>query len=295
MPCAKKPKVNWLDKARFISHYAVDGCSTNLKVYVETFAQADTNLVLGLVNTSPEDFTRFLLRPKGARTERHGISSMSRNEAAAEDELIPDTAKLAADTIHDLTGWHVPTWGELGDALFEVAKPFWRGAYYLILANVTEDFAFDWYSGILLAPSSKCDIGRFRGEGGDVAVHSTDYQVIHAGAIDYDPINAEFTVLGLKLLEGTWCVIIHLTAHRQFFPDPAVQLFAKLMVGDAGDSQCGGDMVLDCPVGDFQITKKFVRKVSAPDLLNVQISVHVAAATSHDIDYGILIEGFRLS
>lgn len=294
MPCPKKRDIGFLDKVTFIRHYAVDACSTPWRVYAETGALADKNLVLGIVNTNPKDFVRFLLRPKGARTERHGISGLKTSEAAAEEEAIPDTAKLAADTIHLISGWHVPTWGEFGNALWEISQPLYRLGYYLLIANVAVDFAFDWYSGILQNPESICDQGRCDiVVGGQFGADDPYLRSVPLGAA-YPPTDVTWNHTGITFEEGDWVVVLKCAAQWTHGTPGSGSILWKMMLGIGDDIQCGGAQAQPVEALTTQQHKQLVFRVTGPEKVNFHYSAHMDEPLSVGTITGTQVSAFKI-
>lgn len=294
MSCPKKQDVSFLDKVTFIRRYAVDACSTPWKVYFETGANADLNLVMGIVNTSPKDFVRFLLRPKGLRTDRHAIRGLSRSKAAFEEELIPDTAKLAADTIHLVSGWHVPSWGQLGDALFEIAQPLYEIGYYLLLANVTTDFAYDWFSGILLNPQSKCDQGRWGYQMQQGMNRATPFRMVSPVFEMFPPHFAVQDGNGIQVGAGDWVVQFTLGASYSGGFGSAADIHFRMVLDPFLEKPCGDSWHLVCPANGDANAKKMVRRVKGPEWVGLQASWFDDGGVAADRRVGGQMEAFLI-
>lgn len=305
MPCPKSPKVSWLDKVKFIKHYAMDTCSTTWQVYVETGTNADMNLVLNLAGVSNTEAVYTLLRPKQGRIERHGGGRGKKNSRYGKwsklnkitkigEEAIPDSAELIAENVKLLGDWERPVYSEVGTYLFDIARPIIRGAYYLTMVNAATDFAYDWYSGILLAPQSKCNIGRYSIGVSRLAIPLEGYVRLIPVVEAFHPIGSSWSEVGVSVDNGSWTVIFVLaidTDHSDFHTG---KVFMKLMLGVDAPTQCGRLMEVDVDADQGLFIKKFVWKITAPDTFNIH-AAYVSDTPFSLINYAFSgVQGFRI-
>lgn len=287
MPCPTKPKVTWLDKVNFIRSYAVNGCGTSLKIWVETGIAADQNLICNLAGISLTEAVYTLLRPKGLRVERHSGGRGTRNIAkgkggyvegkwVSNGEVIPDTAELVSENVRLLGDWAHPTYGALGTYLFDIAKPLIHTAYYLTLVSAATDFAYDWYSGILLNPGSQCARGRFEFRGFRNSDIGTAYYPVFMAQTIFPPHGAIRHPDGIGFDEGTWIVELTMQVQNTDPHGSDASAFAHIELGLPTSEQCGGFIHIDCPAHTISAEKKLVIKVRGPDVLNVWLSTHTA-------------------
>jgi hypothetical protein len=294
MPCSKRAKVNWLDKVKFVAHYAMNTCSTPWQVYVEMGVQADLNLVLNLIGISPTEAVYTLLRPKAGRTTRHGGGRGKRNIKIGAEEGIPDSAEIIADTVKVITGAERPVYGALGTYLFEIAAPIIQSAYYITLIEAVGDFAYDWYSGILLAPESKCTIGRFGEQLHALGNGNIAFQDMGQIFEVFPPAGGYWNADGMNLLEGTWAVNVIIGVQNDGFPYSDKVIHVRLVTGIFDKKPCGASAVIEIPAHQDQATVRFTRKVTAPDTLNVQWSMHTDDGISFIDGITVRLEGFRI-
>lgn len=150
----------WLDKMKFIEFYFLNGCETSLFIYLRTGGEALTNAVLSLLLFDMLDLVRGLFRPKGLRGTAHGSRAKKNKGKGKATEAIPELAEIIADEIKGETGLRPPNYSEGAKALWMVDNVTQRGLYFVMIADVIADFAFDWYSGIISDPGSDCELGR---------------------------------------------------------------------------------------------------------------------------------------
>lgn len=284
MPCLKQKGLSWLDKVRFIANYAVNGCETTLQIYVDTGAYAAENLVLNLAGISPTEAVYTMLRPKGARTDRHGGGRTPRNVAKGRvtgpggkffqgEEAIPDTAEVVQNTIETITEWTKPVYSNGGEAVFEIAKPVIQSAYYITLVSAATDFAYDWYSGILLNPGSHCAGNRFSYLGFWTDPPTQAYTDWPVAREEFHPEGAHLSPDGLVIEQGTWVIRVEFQGVPNNLNPAEAQMFVRLVLG-IDKKQCSTAIPIGFePFSSADQTVRWVHKVSAPDILMLQLSV----------------------
>lgn len=298
MSCPKDQKVGWLEQLTFIRHYAMNTCSTPWQVYVETGIRADLNLVLNLSGISMTEAVYTLLRPKAGRIQRHGggrgeknkrygKSSKLHNFTVPGEEAIPDSAELVADTVQTITEWERPSYSNLGTYIFDIAKPIIRGAYYITMVTAATDFAYDWYSGILLAPESKCTLGRF---GFLYAIGPRDrfaYEPWNSYAQIFPPIGCFRTINGIEVPDGTWALTLRLGGDNREYPYHDATYFVQMVLGPEKDQPCGPPAVVEMPGGAAYTEVRTIRKVKGPDIINFEVALACESP-------GHLVSGFAM-
>lgn len=305
MPCYKSNHPTWLQKVQFIKHYAMNTCSTPWKVYFEMGLQAETNLVLNLTGISATEAVYTLLRPKSGRVTRHGGNKGERNRKIGRNgewiegkpppsEALPDSAELIAEQLQLLTGAERPVYNSAGQVLFEIAEPIIHTAYYLTLINAVTDFAFDWYSGILLAPQSKCTLGRFGYECILGPLNSHGYELVTPVSAMFDPVGAQVYAGGILLDQGSWVITIKLQGQNNGFPQSKGQYFNKFVVGYPEMAQCGGVEPMDQPPFADTPVVRMVRRVKGPEWIGLMNSYHAENPLTFNGGFLAEIEGFRI-
>jgi hypothetical protein len=303
--CYRAKGPSWLDKVEFIIDYAVDGCGTTLKVWVDTGIQADKNLVMSLAGISMTEGAYTLLRPKMGRSERHGRTKGPRGKAIGKggklanallhgEEAIPDSADLVANTVKLITGWERPVYTGLTDAFFEIAKPLVRTGYYVTIVTSATDFGYDWFSGILLSPGSNCDRGRFSRLCSTAGIFGHPYENLLTGF----PLIPDKDVVDLgdmlRLPKGKWIIDVEIFAETNGFPYSDGNTFTKMMLGPDKDQQCGSAEKLDYEANGGYYHKKFARVVQGPEFVSIWQSNHADNPLTQLLDAGAKWSGFRI-
>lgn len=277
MPCEKNKEPTWLQKVTFIKRYALDTCSTPWRLYLETGGKALSNLAMTLLYVDMYDLLRSFFRPKGARTKMHSSITGLRNRGRRKGNLFPEPSDLIADTARAVTGLEKPVYSNLGTYLFEIDTKIQHLLNHVVFVNMATDFAYDWFSGILAAPDSKCNLGRFQFVNLDGAEPASGYVIREPTTWSYSNgpmIRRDF---GAEILEGEWLLEIQVSATTSGTFDDDYEIWTKLTVGIDEEKDCHGPMQIVIKPGGKGEKKRFFRVVTGPDYLRIRQAVIIHA------------------
>lgn len=216
----------WLDKIKFIWFYTVNGCETPLLVYLRTGEKALENAVLALLLFDMLDLVRGLFRPKGLRGTAHGSRAKRNKGKGKATGAIPELAEVIAEEAKLATGLQPPTYSQGTRALWLVDNVTQQGLYYIMIADVIADFAFDWYTGIIADPGSNCDLGRGQVASGQEIIAQEGWGQLVLDQINYEKFPCECLFTEFRLAEGSW--FITFAAHAEIidiiYPNQQVQI-----------------------------------------------------------------------
>lgn len=286
MPCPKRTTVNWIDKVNFIKVFSLNNCNGTLQVYLETGAAATTNLVMYLAGISEVEAVYTLLRPKMGRSTRHGGAKGKKGKkigAARKgiakllqaEEALPDPANLIASSIREVVGPIRPVYSAIGTAVFEVAQPIIRTAYYVTILNAPIEFGYDWYSGIIFAKNTNCT----QGHGSWVNIHvdpeNQAYANVYPGLQEVSPTNCYLDGNYVMLGNGMWIVTIEIAVSRNGHAAGGHgDVFGRIALGVASEV-CGTALWVEVTPTTPDIQKKMMRRVQGPDALALQMAWHL--------------------
>lgn len=159
--CIKGGEPAWLDKVSFIISYSLNKCVTPWELNLKTGGKALGNLAMTMLWMDAADLARSFLRPKGSRSWRHSAPWLGRGKKRVSRGLFPEPSDLIASTTRSITGLKKPVYSDGFNHLWLIDTHLQKILNHILFVNMATDFAYDWFSGIVLAPESKCDIGRF--------------------------------------------------------------------------------------------------------------------------------------
>ncbi len=145
-----------IDKANYIAHFFEDPCHAPWTVYVELAAEAAGELALAFIEPTPADVLRFYVKPRGARSAGRFGGYIGGEETEEGIQLLPD--------INEVVGTRLPFSEWIGESLVhDKLAFFWaldgileRLLWYYLLAEMAEDFLFNWTT--LINRSEYCSI-----------------------------------------------------------------------------------------------------------------------------------------
>lgn len=295
MPCTKDKRPTWLQKVTFIKRYALNSCSVTPEVYLETGGKALTNLGMTLLFFDTADLVRSFFRPKGMRTGMHSSRIWTRNKGRGKKGGIPEPSDLVADTVRMATGIERPKWTDGTRYLWEIDTALQRQLHKIVFVNMVSDFAFDWFSGILEAPSSVCHLGRFRYSYLAGLEGNHGYQLAPPSFWVYSEGEMSQRVYGALLQEGTWLIKVTGILHPSFTMPKAFTFILALFLGPAGDKQCGDPIVVEVPADGGYVPFTKMHVVKAEDALHVRFAVIIAEPNLGAEVGEIVVTGFRLT
>jgi hypothetical protein len=208
MGCVHGGEPKFLEKVSFIKMYTLNSCETPWSIYLQTGGRALGNLAMTLLWIDTGDLVRSFFRPKGTRSRYHSIPGLGRGKRRIKKGVFPEPSDLIADGTRSLTGLQKPKYSDGFNHIWTVDTHLQKILNKVLFVNMATDFAYDWFSGILLASRSKCHLGRFRATyeaavDPDGQWHMGRY-IEDSGFGDGATLN-EFNI---ELGEGTWAVTL---------------------------------------------------------------------------------------
>lgn len=307
MTCPKRTTVNFIDKLMFIRQFAVNTCFADLSVYLQTGSVATYNLVMYLSGISMTEGVYTLLRPKMGRSTRHGKNKGERGKSIREEakklgklghgkEALPDAANLAMDVLDDVIGPIEPKYAHNGEYLFEVVKPLIRVGYYITIVSAPIEFGYDWYSGILFAPNSKCTQGHgwwgsHYTDPPDLAAHpevpGTEVVVPHACSIDNDARTYTFT-------GGMWLIDIELGIIDNRDPKGSVSVSGRIFDLSNPGEQCGDTFLAQSGGILDKGSVRVARRIQGPATIQLWLSFHAEPRPLSDVTITWGVKAYRI-
>jgi hypothetical protein len=153
---------SFLEVLRFIWFFLWNGCETEWFIYAKTGGRALENAVITLISFDTLDIIRSCFRPKGLRTIPHrpgGRKNMSRVQG---NPALPEPSDLICGRTLSETAAIEASYSFEGEIIWWIDTQIQKTLYYFMIANVIDQFAWDWYSGIIESPASNCALGRAR-------------------------------------------------------------------------------------------------------------------------------------
>lgn len=295
MGCAKNREPTWLQKLSFIKNYALDSCETPWLLYLSTGGRALTNLFLTATYMDMGDLVRSFFRPKMGRSPLHSNLRFKRNKARIAQEVLHEPSDLVADSWRLSTGLQRPIYSNGFDFLWQIDTELQKHLGRIVIVNMATDFAFDWFSGILEMPESKCGIGRFRYLHVPGLHHGHGYETVPIATRLYTEGEVFPSTRGVHITEGTWLLRIRGTCGGVAGAGHKGKILWRLWLGQFADKECHpAEMVDSLPTGSG--TKfEFLRVVTADDWLQMKLAV-IPDEFGETVDAGGLdVAGFRLS
>lgn len=152
----------FLEVLKFIWFFLWNGCETEWFIYAKTGGQALENAVISLLTFTTDDIVRAVFRPKGQRSWFHGGKPGKNMGKGKATNLIPEIAEMVGEGGRLAFDAEKFSYSSAGEVIWWIDSWTQQHLYYFMIANVIDEFAWDWYSGIIEAPSSNCALGRAR-------------------------------------------------------------------------------------------------------------------------------------
>lgn len=248
MPCKKMKQPRFLDRVTFIANYALDTCSTPWNLYLRTGGRSTANLALGLVGTSWDDIARELFRPKGQRILSHGGDWKRNQKRGKSKALLTDTAELVGKELSLFNPWEKPKYTKGDLFIWEIDNFFQRQLYKVLVVNLVTDFAYDWWSGILLDPDATCSFPRLITKRNiPPSLSLTKYNVVYQFNV---LSNNEFvrTPFGWLVPEGHYWFVLECDCVNSFF-DGEINVFIGVITDDIVNDMCALTLETSPPPG----------------------------------------------
>jgi len=220
----------WIDKAKFIYFYTWNGCETTFWVYIRTGGIALENAVLTLLGFDMLDMVRALLRPKGLRGTAHGSRGKKNKGKGHATEAIPELPEIIGDEIRAETGLNKPKYSQGFDVIWEIDTVTQRHLYYVMIGSIIEDFAWDWYSGIIADPGSNCAFGRGQVTSNLEIVALPGFGQLVLNQIVYEKFPCLPFFTHFQLGEGSWFVT--LACKAQVRDGPYIDQNVQMLIVD---------------------------------------------------------------
>lgn len=161
------------DKVNFVIDAWTTGCDAPWYIYIETMKPALLAAFITLITFGWDDALRGAFRPKGLgrRTGKRKGKFLRKIPRLPETGDMFGKALPIAEQVDDFTSWN-----GLGKTLWRIDTAMQAAMFWWLVAEVTEDFAFEWTS--LLYESYWCQPD----PPGKFSYRKTDYQVFHDNA-----------------------------------------------------------------------------------------------------------------
>lgn len=215
---------DWLAKAKFIWFFLLNGCGTSLMVYIKTGVYASERMAMSLVAFDMLDMARGLLRPKATRNTAHGSRAKKNKGKGKATAGIPELPEMISDGARSIGGFEKPKYSSGLNHLWDIDGITQRGLYKIMIVSIIQDFAFDWYSGIIAAPESDCGLGRGRIQSNLEIVASGGWGPFVLNDLIFEQLPVQVLTTEFKVGPGTYFV--------------ALQAFAKVRPGPYPDQLC---------------------------------------------------------
>lgn len=295
MGCAKNRDPTWLQKVSFIKHYALNSCEEPWLLYLQTGGRALGNLAMTATFLGPDDLVRSFFRPKGKRSAMHSMLRFGRNKSRAQQSLLLETSDLVADGARATTGLKRPVYSDFFNHIWEVDNHMQKLLGRIVMVNMATDFAYDWFSGILEAPESKCSIGRFSFSIVPGVRAGHPYMLRPVTFRQYTDGTVINQINGVHVTEGTWLVRFRGICGGVVASAQNGDIFWALQLGQFGEKAChAGKKIRSLATGDGT-TFEFTRIVTADDWINIALAVVPDVAGTNVDAGGLVVSGFRLA
>lgn len=148
-------KPNWLQTIQFVKYFFTKHCEFPWIVYFETAKPAVGNMILTLISFGMEDVIRGLFRPKGLRSKRHGRKG--RKNRKIKKGFIPELGETVASKVPGAENVRARKVSDGVKHLWLIDGFIQKVAYHWMMIDVLNDFTYEWLSGIMADPRTKCD------------------------------------------------------------------------------------------------------------------------------------------
>lgn len=270
MPCTKDRTPSWLQKLTFIKRYALDSCSTTWSLYFQMGGKAVQNLALTATFMGMDDLARSFFRPKLGRSRMHSMTRFGRGRSRVEQQLLLETSDLVADATRVTADLKRPVYGAWPHFLWEIDTALQKQLGRIVLVNMATDFAYDWFSGILEAPESKCHLGRFRYITHPTSVGGHPYENHPVHSWVYAEGECAKRIDGVYLQEGTWVITLIFDAGDFTPSNKGGDWYYRFVLGAFDPQQCGESGHIHLPNGNSTERKRLTWVMKGPDYLRLQ-------------------------
>lgn len=150
---------NW-DKVNFVIDAWTTGCDAPWYIYIETMKPAALAAFITLITFGWDDVFRGYFRPRGLYSRRR--TGKRRGKWARAKPRFPELGEETGKKLPGATEMKGKKWSGLGKTLWRIDAVFQQAFFWWLVADVTEDFLFEWTS--LLMKSYWCQdptVGRF--------------------------------------------------------------------------------------------------------------------------------------
>jgi hypothetical protein len=145
------PRPTGQQKTNFLTYFMANGCGSSLYVYIETATDALFESLLYVLGTSMVDVVRAVARPG-----KLGMGPHLKRGRKYPKPVIPETSDIIAYRIPitELAKDREVTAGV--QTLWRIDNIGQEVGYYLMIAEVIDDFYWNWYSGIIKHTDRDC-------------------------------------------------------------------------------------------------------------------------------------------
>jgi hypothetical protein len=294
MPCVRGGTPKFMERVTFIKNYALDTCSQPWRIYLETGGRAVGNLAMALLFIDTADLARSFFRPKKSRSGRHSNPFLGRGKKRTKRGLFPEPSDLIADTVRSATGLQKFKYSDGFNHMWTVDTHLQKILHKVVFVNLVNDFAYDWFSGIILAPESKCNIGRFQaiyenhltvGEGFQIPTRLGLPQ-FQTGAICWEH--------EVELFEGLWAIDMECQVDL-FPPDTQAEVIWGCFVGEEEKMKVCGKLVEIESTVQTPILSGNWRIVRGPDFLRGMGNLQSITPSGGELENVLhIMRGFRI-
>lgn len=136
-------KPEFFDKVNYVIEAWSRPCEAPWYIYVETLKPAALAAFITLISFGWDDVARGFLRPRGLGGRRTG---KRKGKLLRGVPRFPEIGELIGSQLPGAEEVKGAKWGLLGNALWRIDTLLQQGLFWWLVADVIEDFAFDWTS-----------------------------------------------------------------------------------------------------------------------------------------------------
>lgn len=156
-----KPPVDpdFFDKVNYVIDAWSDPCDAPWYIYIETMLPAALEAFITLITFGWDDVARGYFRPRGLNLRRSG---KRKGKWAKRRPRFPELGEELGKRLPGADKMKDRKWSSMGKTLWRIDTVAQRALFWWLVADVTNDFAFNWTS--LLYETHWCrdpDLGRF--------------------------------------------------------------------------------------------------------------------------------------
>jgi len=163
----KRKPLSKIDKVNYVIDYIENPCDAPFLVYVETLLPAALELFVTLEEYDPKQIIRNFSRPRGLRSGRHGRLGRANGKRGFG---IPDINDEIADFFKESADFEKRTISNGVKHLYQVLDILEKGLFYILLADLTTQFAYKFTS--LIRRTEYCT-GKHRSAGNWTKANAT--------------------------------------------------------------------------------------------------------------------------